>query len=343
MICPAAWEDRRIFFPPQRNMMASLIDAFSRPIDYLRLAVTDRCNLRCVYCMPPEGVPHLEHEDILTYEEIVRFLRVAVRAGISKVRLTGGEPLVRRDLDRLVREIAALRPAPDISLTTNGTLLAPQAEGLAAAGLRRVNVSIDSLHPDTYRRITRGGELSHALTGLEAALEAGLDPVKVNVVVLRHVNEELEGFVDLIRRLPVHVRFIEYMSPCGAFDRSFYVSAADIMRRLGEHGGLEPCEPPAGAGPARYFSLPGARGRIGFISPVSSHICAACNRLRLTADGKMKPCLFSLEEDDIREVLRSARGDAPVLEALRRSLARKPRDHGGFPESVGRTMSQIGG
>jgi GTP 3',8-cyclase len=324
--------------------MTSLFDPYSRPIDYLRLAVTDRCNLRCVYCMPPEGVPQLRHEDILTYEEMVRLLRISVQAGISKVRLTGGEPLVRKDLDFLVREISALHEEVDISLTTNGTLLSRQAEKLTAAGLRRVNVSIDSLDPDTYRRITRLGELSDALAGVEAALEAGLEPVKINVVVLEHLFDELDGFVELVRRLPVHVRFIEYMSPCGMFDGSYYVSAEEIKRRLGVSGELTRSDlPPFGAGPARYYSLRGARGTIGFISPVSSHFCPECNRLRLTADGKMKPCLFSREEDDVRDILRGSTDDAPVLAAIRRSLAKKPRDHGGFPDSPGRSMSQIGG
>lgn len=323
--------------------MTSLIDPYSRAIDYLRLAVTDRCNLRCVYCMPPQGVPHLRHADILTYEEIVRFLRISVQAGISKVRLTGGEPLVRKDLDYLIREISTLRPDVDISLTTNGILLAQQAEKLAAAGLKRVNVSIDSLDPDTYHRITRVGDLAQALEGVETALDAGLEPVKINVVVLEHLYGELEGFVDLVRRLPVHVRFIEYMSPCGVFDKSFYVSAEEIKRRLAAYGELKVSEAPTGAGPARYFRIQEARGLIGFISPVSSHFCPECNRLRLTADGKMKPCLFSHEEDDVREILRSNREDGPVLDAIRLSLAKKPRDHGGFSDSSGRTMSQIGG
>ena len=323
--------------------MTSLIDPYSRRIDYLRLAVTDRCNLRCEYCMPPQGVPHLDHEEVLTYEEIVRFLEISVQAGISKVRLTGGEPLVRKDLDYLVREISCHRPTLDISLTTNGTLLSRHAETLSSAGLKRVNISIDSLDPDTYHRITRTGSLSGALDGVEAALDAGLDPVKINVVVLKHLSEELEGFVDLVNRLPVHVRFIEYMSPCGVFDRSYYVSAEDIKNRLQDIADLEVCEPPVGAGPARYFRLPGAKGLMGFISPVSSHFCPSCNRLRLTADGKMKPCLFSQEETDVREILRSSREPGPVLDAIKTCLAEKPRDHGGFDGPTGRTMSQIGG
>jgi cyclic pyranopterin phosphate synthase len=293
--------------------------------------------------MPREGVPHLRHEDVLTYEEILRFLRISVRAGIRKVRLTGGEPLVRKDLDYLIGGISRLSPAVDISLTTNGILLAQQAERLAAAGLTRVNISIDSLDAATYRRLTRVGRLSDALEGVQAALDAGLDPVKINVVVLQHLTQELEHFVDLVRRMPVHVRFIEYMSPCGVFDQSYYVSAEEIKARLARFGELRESQAPNGAGPARYFSLPGAMGLVGFISPVSSHFCPDCNRLRLTADGKMKPCLFSSDEDDVRAVLRGGGGDRAVLEAIRASLARKPRDHGGFKASPGRTMSQIGG
>ncbi len=324
--------------------MTSLKDPYARKIDYLRLAVTDRCNLRCVYCMPPEGVPHLDHAEVLTYEEIVRVLGVAVEAGISKVRLTGGEPLVRKDLEYLVSEVASLRPTLDLSLTTNGTLLADQAERLAAAGLRRVNISIDSLREETYRALTRTGRLGDALRGLEAALAAGMDPVKVNVVVLPHLPEELEDFVSLVRRLPVHVRFIEYMSPCGVVDGSFYVPAERIREALERHGELRRCEPPRGGGPARYFRLPGARGTIGFISPVSSHFCPQCNRLRLTADGKLKPCLFSPSETDLLVIMREGGGDADILAALRASLAAKPRDHGGLASGApGRTMSQIGG
>lgn len=327
--------------------MKALVDRFSRRIDYLRLAVTDRCNLRCVYCMPPQGVPHLDHADILTYEEILSFLRAAVGAGIGKVRLTGGEPLVRRDVEMLVKGIADLHPRLDISLTTNGTLLAGKAEGLAAAGLKRVNVSIDSLHPETYRRLTRGGELSSALEGVEAALEAGLDPVKINVVTLKHLDDEVEGFVDLVYRLPVHVRFIEYMSPCGAMDASYFVSNRYIRARMLRYGALEEAPSPTGGGPARYYRLPGARGMIGFISPVSSHFCPQCNRLRLTADGKMKPCLFSREEVDVREILRDGVGGTPTEERLRRAilqaLDKKPRDHGGMAYFSRISMSRIGG
>lgn len=323
--------------------MTSLVDRFSRRINYLRLAVTDRCNLRCIYCMPPEGVPRLEHEDILTYEEILRFLQVAVRAGISKVRLTGGEPLVRKDMEYLVAEISSLRPSLDISLTTNGTLLSSKAEKLVAAGLKRVNVSIDSLHPETYRRITRGGKLSAAMEGVEAALEAGLQPVKINVVALKHLNEEVEGFLDLVYRLPVHVRFIEYMSPCGAIDASFFVSNREIQARLQKHAEMEEAVPPPGAGPARYFRLPGARGLVGFISPMSSHFCPECNRIRLTADGRMKPCLFSREEVDIREILRSGENDEKIRRAILQALEKKPRDYGSLASFSNRTMSQIGG
>lgn len=323
--------------------MSFLVDPYSRRIDYLRLAVTDRCNLRCVYCMPEEGIPHLDHREILTYEEIIRFIGVSVHAGISKVRLTGGEPLVRKDLVYLIGEISRLHPTLDISLTTNGTLLAGQAENLRKAGLGRVNISIDSLNPDTYREITRRDRLSDVLEGVEASLGAGMDPVKINVVVMRHLQDELHDFIELTRRLPVHVRFIEYMSPCGTFDSSFYVSAEEIKKCLREYGELELSEPPQGAGPAVYYRLPGAKGLMGFISPVSSHFCPTCNRLRLTADGKLKPCLFSRMEFDVRDVMRNNEGDEPVLGTIRCCLESKPRDHGGFKVTPGRTMSQIGG
>lgn len=327
--------------------MSVLVDRFSRRIDYLRLSVTDRCNLRCIYCMPPEGVPHLDHADILTYEEIIRFLHVAVKAGIGKVRLTGGEPLVRRDVERLVEGIAALRPRLDISLTTNGTLLASMAEKLAAAGLKRVNVSIDSLHPETYRRLTRGGDLNSALEGVEAALEAGLEPVKINVVTLKHLNDEVEGFLDLVYRLPVHVRFIEYMSPCGAVDASYFVSNQELRAALLRRGAVEEDRPPVGGGPARYYRLPGARGTVGFISPVSSHFCPQCNRLRLTAEGRMRPCLFSSEEVDVRKILRGGGDGRETEEAVRRAilaaLEKKPRDHAGLASFSRMNMSRIGG
>jgi cyclic pyranopterin phosphate synthase len=319
-----------------------LKDSRARRIDYLRVSVTDRCNLRCIYCMPPGGVPRLSHEEILTYEEILRFVGVAARAGIGKVRLTGGEPLVRKGLPCLVGELASRHPNLDLSLTTNGSLLAEHAGELRRAGLRRVNISIDSLDREKYRMITRGGELNRALEGLEAALEEGLDPVKVNVVTLKHVNEEVEGFAELAWRLPVHVRFIEYMSPCGACDPDLYVSSESIRKKLEALGPLEKAPPPPGAGPAVYFRFPGARGTLGFISPVSSHICGNCNRMRLTADGMLKSCLFSPEEVDIKSLLRSGASEGDILESIRSCLGRKGSGRE-WAANPSRAMFQVGG
>lgn len=319
-----------------------LRDGSARRIDYLRVSITDRCNLRCIYCMPAEGVPHIPHEEILTYEEILRFVSVAAQAGIGKVRLTGGEPLVRKDLSWLVRELSRRYPHLDLSLTTNGTLLAEHAGELRRAGLKRVNISIDSLDPEKYRMITRRGELTRALDGLEAALEEGLEPVKVNVVILRHVNDEVEAFAELVRRLPVHVRFIEYMSPCGACDPELYMPSESIKKKLETLGALEKAPPPTGAGPAVYYRFPDSRGTLGFISPVSSHICGNCNRLRLTADGKLRACLFSREEVDVKALLRSGAAGEDILESIRSCLSSKGKD-GKRAGERSRAMYQVGG
>ncbi len=323
-----------------------LQDAHARKVDYLRLSVTDRCNLRCRYCMPPEGVPQLAHSDILTYEEISRFAGIAVAAGISKVRITGGEPLARKGVEGLVRELAGSHPGIDLSLTTNGTLLARLARPLREAGLGRVNISIDSLRPDTYAGLTRGGSLDQALAGMRAAFAAGLDPVKINVVLLKGVNDsdrEIASFIDLAAEQPVHVRFIEYMSPRGDLDASYYVPAdrvVEVMRSLGE---VAEGRPPAGAGPARYLRLEGMRGGVGLISPVSAHFCPACNRLRLTADGKLKPCLLSRVQVDLRALLRSGASDEEILQATRSCLASKPQAWMRQAQGLDHKMSRIGG
>ena len=323
-----------------------LQDGHSRTIDYLRLSITDRCNLRCRYCMPAEGVPQLDHTDILSYEEIRRFVAIAAAAGISKVRITGGEPLVRKGVTGLVGSLAKSSPLLDLSLTTNGILLSRFAAELKEAGLLRVNVSIDSLNPDIFRELTRGGDLDQALDGLRAALDAGLHPVKLNVVLLKGVNdspEALGAFIRMAQEQPVFVRFIEYMSPRGEMDASNFVSVEEVRRALRSFGKIRESEAPVGAGPARYLELEGMRGKIGLISPVSSHFCLTCNRLRLTSDGKLKPCLLSDLEVDVRGLLRSGAGDEQVLEAIRSCLAAKPRQHGGHSAEFDQKMSRIGG
>ncbi len=310
-------------------------------IDYLRISITDRCNFRCSYCMPPGGVPWLKPEAMLNFDEIVRFTEAAVAAGISRVRMTGGEPLLRAGCAELIARLRAVPGIRDLSLTTNGSLLERQALGLKAAGLSRINVSIDSLDPARYASLTGGARLEPVLAGLECALNSGFAPVKVNAVALEGIEDDLADFVKLARERPVHVRFIEFM-PIGrrvGGDWQF-VSRDRLLARLGEFGRLSPVSSPGGAGPARYFQYPGALGTIGFISSMSDHFCADCNRLRLTADGRLRNCLFSDEEVNVRPFIA---GDREVLaDVIRASMNSKRFDRDGVEPGC-RTMSQIGG
>lgn len=344
-------------------------DSFGRRIDYLRIAITDRCNLRCVYCMPEDGVDWKPHELILTYEEVERFAKIAVEEGISKIRLTGGEPLVRNGIVDFVRRLHDITGLEAIALTTNGTLLPKFAQDLADAGLSRVNVSLDSLDPEVFARVTRGGRLEDTLAGIDAAFAAGMSPVKINVVVVKSLKQDLLGFARMTLDRPLHVRFIEYMpvgsdaeageggGACAGYsDDGFHwtpsdhVPSAETLAEImaaGEAVGLGSLEAvshdsaPGGWGPARYFRFPGARGTIGVISPLSAHFCGECNRLRLTADGQLRTCLFSDEEIDVRSVLRSGT-DEDVRQVIRDALANKPESHA---QRIGtlRRMSQIGG
>ena len=324
------------------------LDAFNRPISYLRVSVTDRCNLRCVYCMPPEGVPWRPHEEILRYEEIETIVRAAAELGINKVRLTGGEPLVRKGLVDLVRMLARIPGIDDLAMTTNGTLLARYAEELKAAGLKRVNVSLDTLRPERFRRITRLGELSDTLEGIAAAKKAGLVPVKINTVVIRGLNDdEVVDFARLTVEGDWHVRFIEVM-PLGdnaEWAGNGYVPMDEVRARIeGELGELIPAKM-RGSGPARYYRLPGAKGTVGFITPISEHFCHRCNRLRLTADGRLRPCLLSDYEIDLRTPLRRGASaeeiKALIIEGIRNKPERHHLEEGLFPH--GRAMSEIGG
>ncbi len=339
--------------------MVEAVDGFKRRIDYLRLSITDRCNLRCTYCMPATGIKHRSHDEILSYEEMERFARLAIESGLSKIRLTGGEPLVRRDCVDLVAAMVAIPDCREVSITTNGLLLPRFARPLADAGLHRVNISIDSLDPDIFRQVTRGGELKDALAGMEAALEAGLEPVKINVVAIRQLNQDFEAFAQLTRDYPVHVRFIEYM-PVGSreiWTENDYISAEEIKATLEPLGIKDDAVAPTGWGPAKYVQMEGAQGTIGFIKPRSSHFCPECNRLRLTADGRLRLCLFSDVEIDVRSALRSGASDEEIKDLIRQALRDKPRarpefggtaPEGGEPadetfEGTNRGMSQIGG
>jgi cyclic pyranopterin phosphate synthase len=327
--------------------MTGLSDSFQRPINYLRISVTDRCNLRCVYCMPAEGVSLMSHNDILSYEEIYTVVKAAAEMGINKVRLTGGEPLVRAGLSELVRMLASIDTIDDISLTTNGTLLSHHAAELKKAGLQRVNISLDTLKPDRFNYITRCGNLADTLEGIEVARAVGLNPVKINVVVMAGINDdELTDFATKTVNEGWHVRFIELMPLNGdELVTSRLVSVSDMRRRIESLGKLEPFLVSVGNGPAKYFRLPDATGTIGFITPVTEHFCYHCNRLRLTADGKLRPCLLSEEEIDLREHLRRGASAAELKKLIEEAIARKPLGHrlaeGSMPR--GRPFSQVGG
>ena len=325
-----------------------LKDTFNRTIDYIRISITDRCNLRCVYCMPSGGVKFLEHRDILQYEEIARILRVAVHTGMRKVRITGGEPLVRRNITDLIKMIKGIEGIHQLSMTTNGILLERYAEPLAEAGLDRVNVSLDSLKPDRFREITRGGVLDAVLRGIEAAEKAGLTPIKINMVPMRGVNDdEIAEFAKMTLTSPYQVRFIEFMPFVteDMWNREKFISTEEIQSRVEQVGTLLPAKMKR-SGPARYFTFEGAAGVIGFISPITHHFCDSCRRLRLTADGKIRPCLLSDTEIDIKSPLRAGCDDAELERLLRLSLEIKPERHY-LDETPGgrfqRTMSKIGG
>ncbi|HMD02998.1 MAG TPA: GTP 3',8-cyclase MoaA [Candidatus Baltobacteraceae bacterium] len=326
-----------------------LADAFKRPITYLRISVTDRCNLRCVYCMPEAGLPWIPKAEILSFEEIVEIVAAGAAVGLRSVRLTGGEPLIRRDLATLVRALADTPGIDDVALSTNGLLLAEQAEELVAAGLRRVNVSLDTLREDRFEALARRPGLGRVLAGIDAALAAGLTPVKLNCVVIRGANDdELADFAELTRTRELYVRFIEVM-PVGenlALQRDAYLSADEILERLGSVEQLEPSAGPGGNGPARYFSFAGARGAVGVISPLSHDYCERCNRVRLSADGRLRLCLFGDYEIDLRGPLRGGASRADLTALLRGGMLIKPERHHlrlGEQASRMRAFSEIGG
>lgn len=325
-----------------------LVDRFGRVHDDLRLSVTDRCNLRCVYCMPNEGMTFLPRAEILSFEEIVRIARVARDLGVRSVRLTGGEPLVRRGVADLVGRVAALG-FDDVALTTNGILLAPMATELAAAGLRRVNVSCDSLRPERFAAIRRRGELDIVLDAMAAAEAAGLEPLKVNVVLLRGRNEdEILDFAAFARETGRIVRFIEYMplDAEGAWDRGKLVPGREVLERIAAVFPLEAVHRPGDPAPADRYRFADGKGEIGVISTVTEPFCGTCNRLRLTADGAIRNCLFSDAEHQVRDLMRAGGSDEEIADLLRRAVWGKLPGHGinepGFLRPR-RSMSMIGG
>jgi cyclic pyranopterin phosphate synthase len=332
-------------------------DQHGRTIDYLRVSVTDRCNLRCLYCMPEEGVPWKPHDAMLSIEEIARFIAIAADEGFSRIRLTGGEPLVRLGVVDLVRTVSQTPGIERVAMTTNGILLHEYAEPLRAAGLSRVNISLDTLDPAQFTHITRWGNIEDTHRGIDAALQVGFDPVKINVVVVRSLDQDLLAFARLSIDRPLHVRFIEYMpvgDPQGedglgwtaedTIPNEELIALIDSRVEAAGLGRLVPLNKaagPEGWGPARYYQLEGARGTIGFISALSRHFCNECNRLRMTAEGQLRPCLFNDQEFDVKTALRS-NDDQQVRRVLREALGAKPDEHH-FQIGTERLMSQIGG
>ena len=326
-----------------------LTDKFSRQIHDLRISVTDKCNLRCIYCMPEGGLPWLRREEILSYEEIVAVVRAAAAVGVRAIRLTGGEPLVRRNVSQLVAAIAATPGIEDVALSTNGLLLEDQLPELARAGLRRINLSLDTLREDRFEEIARRPGLKDVLRAIDSAVTFGLTPVKINCVVMRGKNDdELEAFAELTRDRPVFVRFIEVMPVHDNVElqRDTYVSSDEILGRIAELGELRPVPGPFGNGPARYYAYPGAAGAIGVISPLSHDYCETCNRVRLTADGRLRLCLFGDYALDLRGPLREGASTAEIASLLRSAMLIKPERHHlrlGETSSQMRAFSEIGG
>lgn len=327
--------------------MSGIVDSYHRRINYMRVSVTDRCNLCCIYCTT-SSVPRLSHDDILRYEEIHRVVQAAAGLGVNKLRLTGGEPLVRLNLSRLVELLSQVEGIDEVSLTTNGILLDKHAAELKAAGLRRVNISLDTFMTDKFQLITGSDKLKDVLRGIEAAKKADLNPVKVNMVVLKGINDdELLDFARMTVNEGWHVRFIEYMPFANSrVEGNRLVAIGEIMAIIQESlGELEPCWPTSGNGPARYYQLPGAQGTIGFIGAITECFCAECNRFRLTADGWLRPCLLDDDEVDIKGPLRSGASIEELGQLIQAAAALKRAQHhlGEEPAPAKRQMRQIGG
>jgi len=314
-----------------------MTDSFGRNITYMRISVTDLCNLRCLYCMPEAGVEKRPHRDIISVEEIGEIVRAAAKCGIKKIRLTGGEPLVRRGIIDICRLISSTEGIEELCITTNGVLLPKYAQALWDAGVRRINLSLDTLDPEKYARITRIGSLSDALAGLDAAIGTGFSPIKINAVLIGGVNDdEIRDFAELTRECDIHVRYIELMpmGACAGWSAEHYLPGTAVLDALPglESAGTE--------GVAQRYRLPGYRGTIGIITPVSSHFCRDCNRIRVTADGRLKACLHSAPETNLRGL-----SGQELEDTLRAAIMAKPWTHsvdGAFSETA-RNMNEIGG
>jgi cyclic pyranopterin phosphate synthase len=325
-----------------------LVDRYNRHLNYLRISITDRCNLRCIYCVPRETIQRLTHDEVLRYEEILRLVRLGVRMGIDKIRVTGGEPLVRKGVFDFLTKLARTDGLKELTLTTNGMLLAEHIEEIQQSGIQRLNISLDTLDREKYRRITGVDGFERVWEGIAAADEKGFRPIKLNVVALRGVNDdELLAFAKLTFKYPYHIRFIEYM-PIGK-DRMQFGPALlvpEIKRAIESIGELTPLKRNSNYGPAERFRLKGAKGEIGFISALSHHFCSNCNRLRLTAGGQLRPCLLSDFQVDLKSALRSGATDQELSEIFFEAVRNKPSDHTlsiDNPSGVSCQMSSIGG
>lgn len=330
-----------------------MLDSYSREINYLRVSITDRCNLRCIYCRPKEGISLQGHDDILRYEEMLRVISLAVKLGLVKVRLTGGEPLIRRGFVDFIAELKAIDGLKDISLTTNGILLEPFARSIYDAGIRRINISLDSLNRDKYRQMTRGGNLDDVLRGIARAEEIGFSPIKINTVAIRGFNDdEALDFAALADEKPFQVRFIELMpvGKTGIDSGNDYIPASQLIERISRRYELVPLKEKKNKsdGPAKIFKIEGGRGEIGFINPVSDHFCKTCNRMRLTADGKLRVCLLNDEEVDVKQALRDHCSDTELEHLIWKAVLLKPEQHDmicteNSLKKCSRNMSEIGG
>ncbi len=298
-------------------------DHLNRQINYMRISVTDRCNLGCFYCRPPGDTCFLPPAEILSYDELLRLVRLAIPLGISRFRLTGGEPLLRPGLDEFISRLIQLPGVEDLSLTTNGLLLEENLEKLWAAGLRRINVSLDTLNREKYKAITGSDSLDKVLEAIQRALAVGFNPVKINVVLLKRINEDVSDFIQLAFDWPLHIRFIELMSFAPV--DGYFVSAAAVLSRLKQSANWKLVQLP-GSGPARYFQLEGMKGSLGFITPYSDHFCHGCNRLRVSASGELRTCLFANRTYDLKQLLRQEADDDKVKAFLLTALREKPSD-----------------
>lgn len=318
-----------------------MLDKIGRKIEYLRVSLTDRCNLRCIYCMPEDGIKKKYHHDILRFEEVAKIISASVKLGVNKVRFTGGEPLILKGIDKLIAYTALMPSIKDIAITTNGILLADMASDLKRAGLNRVNISLDTLNAEKFKYITRIGDINKVIEGIEKCLSLDMVPVKINTVLMKGINDdEVNEFLYLTKQFPIQIRFIELM-PIGEGSKYFNKCSMEVEEIIKNHPELVPVEDKSNV--ASIYKLPGAKGSVGFISPISCKFCSNCNRIRLTASGSLKPCLHSAEEVNLKLFLHD---EKLLISALENAIYNKPQEHHLETDknsSTNRMMFQIGG